>query len=467
MSEPEDEAPTTTLLRAGARPRPAPPPAPPRAAPSPPTRELATGDVIDARYRVVRRATVDGGVATYEVEHVRTGRALGLELALGPAAAEALEREARAAGEAGRHALGVTDVGRTEHGTWLVRELAPGQSLRALLDDTGQLPLEASVDVALAVAEHLEAAHARGLLHRELRPDLVLLDDDPEAAFAVKVIGPRATTGDGSPPAPKPPAAPYMSLEALRAARDVDARADVFALAAVLYECLAGRKPYAGSSVGELVVAQCAGPPTHLDRLRPDLPAEVCEVVMRALSPRREDRPASMLALATSIAPFGEGWHGRWLRRHGAAPTRAAAPPSQPAPASARGDRETPTELYAQAKHDEADALGAQEPQQTAVLFDSAALRGAPVVPFVSPAPTPAPVPSAAPAPARAPAPPLAPWERAVDRALGATGDAIARVTGHHVSLFEVETKAARLAVVASFAFTVVGIALLVLALLR
>ncbi len=82
----------------------------------------------------------------------------------------------------------------------------------------------------------------------------------------------------------------------------------------VLYECLAGTKPYQAETLGDLVYVVCAGPPPHLRRVRPDLPADLCDLVMRGLSIAREQRPQTMVELATGLAPYGDPSLSAWLR---------------------------------------------------------------------------------------------------------------------------------------------------------
>jgi serine/threonine-protein kinase len=166
-----------------------------------------------------------------------------------------------------------------------------------------------------------------------------------------------------------------MSLEQLRNASAVDARADVYSLGVVLYECLSGKKPYQADTIGDLVYALCSGPPPQLGRIRPDLPAEVSEVVMRTLSANRDDRPASMLDMASALLPYANAPFALWIKVDGKQPalTRAAgaagaSPPDRHAPASAPqprapvtappppeahdgGRRDTPTEMYVKGVH--------------------------------------------------------------------------------------------------------------------
>src|SRR5207249_4053777 len=140
--------------------------------------------------------------------------------------------------------------------------------------------------------------------HRDLKPENVFLCKSPwPGQHDVKVLdfGVVKISNDG----PIPNASLtrtgstvgtpyYMSLEQLRNSSAVDARAVIYALGVVLYESLSGRKPFMAETIGDLVYALCSGPPTHLARLRPDLPGEIADMIMRALAANRDDRPKTM-----------------------------------------------------------------------------------------------------------------------------------------------------------------------------
>ncbi len=127
----------------------------------------------------------------------------------------------------------------------------------------------------------------------------------------------------------------YMSLEQLRNSSAVDARADVYSLGVVLYECLSGRKPFLADTIGDLVYALCSGPPTQLGRIRPDLPGDMAEMVMRTLSANRDDRPPTMLDLALALLPHANPAFALWVKVDGKQPALfamggAQGPPQTP-----------------------------------------------------------------------------------------------------------------------------------------
>jgi serine/threonine-protein kinase len=362
--------------------------------------EMAPGTVVDGRYKVVRTIGQGGNGMVYEVEHARTGRKLALKALLDETGFARLEQEARAASlMKNGHTAKIVDMepgGPT--GAYMVMELLEGQSLRGLLDDAGQLPLELTVNIALQVCECLHEAHGLGIIHRDLKPENVYLCASPwPGQYDVKVLDFGVMKiADGGGAIPKSSLTRtgstvgtpyYMSLEQLRNSSAVDARADVYSLGVVLYECLSGRKPYQADTIGDLVYALCSGPPTHLSRLRPDLPSEVADIVMRTLSANREDRPTSMIELAVALLAHGNPAFALWVKVNGKQPALSPArppsaslpdarasmpflepapqapppPPAEPGPPLAptmlapqqidSGRRDTPTEMYVKGVH--------------------------------------------------------------------------------------------------------------------
>ncbi|MEP7124186.1 MAG: protein kinase [Byssovorax sp.] len=291
--------------------------------------EIAAGTVIDGRYRIVRPLGHGGNGMVHEVVHLMTGRHLALKSLIDETGLGRLEQEARASSlMKNGHTAKITDMGTNgPAGPYLVMELLEGQSLRGLLDEAGQLPLELTVNIALQVCECLTEAHGHGIIHRDLKPENVFLcASNWPGQYDVKVLDFGIVKIDGEGAIPKSSLTRtgstvgtpyYMSLEQLRNSSAVDVRADVYSLGVVIYECLSGRKPFQAETIGDLVFALCSGPPTHLGRLRPDLPSDVCDMVMRTLSINRDDRPPTMPDFAIALLPQGNSAFGMWIRGDG------------------------------------------------------------------------------------------------------------------------------------------------------
>lgn len=310
------------------------------------------GTIVDGRYRVLRLIGGGGNGLVHEVEHMRTGQRLALKSLLDPTMYQRLEQEARATSLLkSPRAVKIVDMGTSPtDGPYLVMELLAGQSLRELLSDAGQLPLEMTINIALQVGECLAEAHSVGIIHRDLKPDNIHLAPGPTPnLYDVKVLdfgivkighdapvpgGSLTRTGStvGTPY--------YMSLEQLRNPSGVDGRSDLYSLGVVLYESLSGRKPYDVDTIGDLVYALCSGPPTDLARLRPDLPQAACRSIMRALAPERDERHETIVDLCRELAPFGDRSVAAWINEPR---PQAPPPPPRPSPGPVGGGAPTPS----------------------------------------------------------------------------------------------------------------------------
>ncbi|MBL8919057.1 MAG: protein kinase [Myxococcaceae bacterium] len=291
---------------------------------------LAPGTLVFERLRVVRVLGVGGMGAVYEVEHeyTRHRRALKLlhpRLAADRALVERFLRESSAAGRIGNpHIVETYDAGLAPDGApYLVMELLEGEPLSALLERQRPLPVPLACALLCQVCEAVEAAHRVGIVHRDLKPDNLFITRGADGAPFVKVVdfgisrfdpertGALELTSTGvMMGTPR-----YMAPEQLRSAKEVDARADVYALGVILYECLAGRPPYDGATFADLAHQVLSGNAQPLAAVRPDVPPALAATVMRAMAASIEQRCSSARELWMSVAPFAA-----------ATPVRAAPP---------------------------------------------------------------------------------------------------------------------------------------------
>jgi serine/threonine protein kinase len=195
-------------------------------------------------------------------------------------------------------AQGVSRDGRP----YLVMELVEGDTLADLLA-ARPLSTREAIDCVTRAAEALGVAHARGLVHRDVKPDnLLLVDGDPAQPkvldFGVAhVAGAEAITGTGIVVG----SAGYLAPEQARGAT-VDARTDVFSLGCVLFECLTSKPAFPGRTFLDRVVAVLSGPPPHLERSLRGLPPALRSLVARCLSPDPDERPSDGAALARELS---------------------------------------------------------------------------------------------------------------------------------------------------------------------
>jgi predicted Ser/Thr protein kinase len=204
--------------------------------------------------------------------------------------AERFEQEATIAASLDHpNIIPIHRFGRTSRCHWYTMKYIRGRSLDELLRDVGPLTLHDCFGLVEQMAGALFYAHRRDVIHRDMKPANVMLDENGWAYvcdFGVaKALGnPRLTQTGGTLGTPL-----YMSPEQLYG-KPLDGRSDQYSLAVLTFELLTGRNPFAADSVGEIVQKHCSDGPPMIRVSRPDLPARVSEALTRALQKRPEDR---------------------------------------------------------------------------------------------------------------------------------------------------------------------------------
>ncbi len=276
------------------------------------------GDVIAGKYRIERLIGMGGMGAVVAARHLELDERVAIKMLLPhlPATGEPAARFLREAKAAIRikneHVVRVLDVGRTDAGhPYIVMEYLEGQDLGQALEKGGPLPVEDVVDYVVQACEAIAAAHALGIVHRDLKPANLFLAVAGDGAAFVKVldfgISKIAEGGSGTAPGLTSTATVmgtpcFMSPEQLRSTRDVDARADIWSMGAILHALLTGAPPYDGESNADVSAKIIRDMPTPLRQLRPDVPADLEAVVLRCLEkdPARRFQDVASLADALS-----------------------------------------------------------------------------------------------------------------------------------------------------------------------
>src|SRR5438309_7397293 len=248
-------------------------------------------------YRIVEPIGQGGTSVVYRAEHVRLGRTAALKL-LTPALGEAdfrerfLHESKLAASLDHPSIVPVFDAGEQDGLLYIAMACVDGSDLKTLLVSEGRLPLRRALRIVAQIASALDAAHARGLVHRDVKPANILVGPDDRAFLSdfgvVKELATDGMTRTGS----FVGTIEYSAPEQIEG-KDVDARADVYALACVFYECVVGTPPFHRSSDVAVLNAHLHASPPKLSKAAPDLPPGLEPVLAKALSKSPVDRYAS------------------------------------------------------------------------------------------------------------------------------------------------------------------------------
>ncbi|MBI2404226.1 MAG: serine/threonine protein kinase [Gemmatimonadetes bacterium] len=225
-----------------------------------------------------------------ELNRLVAAKVLPIHLSMGPDAVERFKREAKIGASLDHpHIVPVHRIGTTPTFLWYTMKWVKGGSLRDLLDRGGPMSLSDCLKVLEPVAAALHYAHRRGIIHRDIKPANILIDDTGWVGICdfgiAKAFGATPLTHTGA--AIGTPG--YMAPEQCYG-KALDGRADQYSLAILAYECLAGKVPFTGDSLGEIVRKHCMEPPPRITDARPDVSATVAEALNRSLSKRPEER---------------------------------------------------------------------------------------------------------------------------------------------------------------------------------
>jgi eukaryotic-like serine/threonine-protein kinase len=327
---------------------------------------------LSDRYRIDREAGAGGMATVYLAEDLRHRRRVALKV-LRPELAAILGPE-RFLAEINvtanlqhPHLLPLFDSGEADGLLFYVMPFVEGETLRARLQRERQLPVDEAIRITVAVAGALDYAHRQGVVHRDLKPENILLQDgqplvaDFGIALAVSNAGGARVTQTGlSLGTPQ-----YMSPEQATGDRAVDARSDIYSLAAILYEMLVGDPPHTASTTQALIAKVLTERPPGVRAYRDSVPGHVDAALRHALAKLPADRFASAGAFAdaltgarpiaaptdvSAVEAAGEGGGGasrpvrlaRWRWREAAAWVLAAAGLASAVAMSARGNAPAP-----------------------------------------------------------------------------------------------------------------------------
>jgi serine/threonine protein kinase len=285
--------------------------------PDAPESLLPIGSLIGGKYVIKRVLGSGGNGAVYEGEHTTIGHRVAIKVARlsqkeREHALARFSREARICGSLRHPNVGqVYDVGMLDDGSpYMVMELQEGRSLAEVFDEM-QLPVVALIDIARQLLAGLAAAHAAGVIHRDIKPDNVMIVRDVKGNVVVKLVDfgisktVRADVGSGTIDEDVIIGSPdYMAPEQFRGAT-IDVRTDLYAVGVLLYEGITGRLPFAGESIADLLVSVFQHNVEPPIALRSDCPPELERIVLTAMSRDPALRPASADQMSRELDQIG------------------------------------------------------------------------------------------------------------------------------------------------------------------
>jgi serine/threonine-protein kinase len=260
-------------------------------------------DALAGRY-TVERELGRGGAARVYLAHAPDGRPVALKV-LHPelqatVTADRFLREISLVGRiAHPHIAQVLDSGESGWLIWYVMPYVPGPTLRQCLDRATRLRVDDTLRLAGDLLDALAHAHAHGIVHRDVKPEnvvvasggAVLVDFGIEMSVGERLTRSGVTVGTSA----------YMSPEQITGERTIDGRTDLYSLACVLFECLAGRPPFTHQREQMLLQLHLTAPPPDVRRFRPETPAGVAAALDRALAKRPEERWPGAAAMHAAL----------------------------------------------------------------------------------------------------------------------------------------------------------------------
>lgn len=289
-----------------------------------PTQTDFVGRLLGGRYRVQRMIGEGGMGRVYAAEHVEIGKGVAVKV-LHPACStrsdlvERFRREARAASKIGHpNIVNVTDFGTTEEGlVYYVMEQLAGVDLADVLAQEGRIEPLRTMQIGVQICQALQAAHAADIVHRDLKPENIFLQPRGSQGDLVKILDfglarslePDAVVTDGrrlTNPGMPIGTPEYMAPEQAEG-RPADARADIYALGAILYEIVSGTPAFSGTGYADILARKSSEDPQPPSLFRPDVPPELEQLILSMLERDREHRPQTMAQVEYALTKMLRG----------------------------------------------------------------------------------------------------------------------------------------------------------------
>jgi eukaryotic-like serine/threonine-protein kinase len=264
------------------------------------------GEVVADRYELEELVGTGGMSSVFRARDRLLERSVALKIlhehyVADPEYVERFRREARAVAQlAHPNIVTVIDRGEQEGRQFIVFEYVDGENLKEVVNREGALPVREAIELALQVARALGYAHERGIVHRDVKPQNVILNEEGRAKVTDFGIA-RSLDVDGvTQTGTVLGTSDYIAPEQAQG-QEVDAQTDVYSLGVVIYELLTGEVPFGGESFVAVAMQHVNEPPPSVVEHRPDVPPRLDLVVQRAMAKRPHDRHGSMEELVDDL----------------------------------------------------------------------------------------------------------------------------------------------------------------------
>ena len=277
-----------------------------------PTKGLTRGTTFARRFEIIEEIGQGGMGTVYKaydskIREVVALKLLKAEIASDPEIIERFRNEIKLARQVShRHVCRMYDLGEEWLSIYISMEFVPGEDLKSFIRRSGHLTEAKAVGLARQIAEGLAEAHRIGVVHRDLKPQNVMIDKDGNAKIMdfgiARSLHTRGVTGTGviigTPE--------YMAPEQAEG-RDVDHRVDLYALGAILFEMVTGRVPFEGTTPLSIVLKHRSEPPADPQTLNAQISAGLSRIILKCLAKRREDRYASAAEVVEELNAVEQG----------------------------------------------------------------------------------------------------------------------------------------------------------------
>jgi serine/threonine-protein kinase len=268
--------------------------------------ELEPGTLVDGRYRVISRLGSGGMADVFLAEDQQLGRKVALKLlhrrfAEDPGFVERFRREAQAAaGLQHPNVVSVYDRGSHDDTYYIVMEYLPGRTLKQVIREEAPLDPIRAIEITIQILKAARFAHRRGVIHRDLKPHNVMVEDDSDHIKVTDFGIARAGASDMTETGSIMGTAQYLSPEQAQG-HAVSAPSDLYSVGVVLYELLTGRVPFDAESAVTIALKHVSEAPVPPSRLNPNVPPELEQIVLWTLNKNPADRPADADQLIAAL----------------------------------------------------------------------------------------------------------------------------------------------------------------------